>query len=377
MADGSKPFYKKHGFWLFIGILVSAACLWYAMQDLLLNAEDRQRMFAAFREADYRTLPVIWLVLFVFYWIKAWRWAMLLAPLGKYSPLKDLFPPVMIGFALNNITPAHLGDFARVYLFAEQRKIPKTAVLSTVVLERVFDIIAILCFLCTGLLFVEGLDDSVRRYAMAFGAVSACGVLGALAYVLWTPWFVRFAEWGMNAVPILPVSIRQKIAGMMEAGAVGLASLRSWKSLTGIMFTSLAQWGLNAFLFYLAIWSFRIELESPVLVTCIVMGVVAFGVTVPSTPGYFGVIQGLFMLVLKPFTDDTAKVFGASVYYHMSQYIPVTIVGLLFLAWSGFRMKDVESVAEAEASEPQPGLVLNAGLPASGSPASNAFTPEA
>lgn len=348
MAHGSKPFYKRHGFWLFVGILVSAACLWYAMKGLLLDADSRKKMVDAFRDADYRTLPLMWLVLFVFYWIKAWRWAMLLSPLGKYAPLKDLFPPVMIGFALNNITPAHLGDFARVYLFAQQRQIPKTAVLSTVVLERVFDIIAILCFLCTGLIFVEGLNDSVRRYAFVFGAASACGVLGAAAYVVWTPWFVRLAEWGMNAVPILPVSIRQKVAGIMEAGAVGLASLKSWKSLTGIFLTSLAQWGLNAVLFYLALWSFRIDLESPILVTCILMGVVAFGVTVPSTPGYFGVIQALFSLVLAAFTDDEARVFGASVYYHLSQYFPVTAVGLIFLALSGFRMKDVESVAEAQ-----------------------------
>lgn len=370
MADGSKPFYKKHGFWLFVGILVSAACLWYAMKDLLLNAENRRKMVDAFRDADYRTLPAIWAVLFVFYWIKAWRWAMLLAPLGKYSPLKDLFPPVMIGFAINNITPAHLGDFARVYLFAHQRQIPKTAVLSTVVLERVFDIIAILCFLCTGLLFVEGLDDSLRRMALMFGVVSVCGVLGALAYVLWTPWFVRLVEWGMDVAPVLPISIRRKIAGMMEAGAVGLASLKSGKSLAGILFTSLAQWALNAVLFYLAMWSFRIELESPVLVTCIVMGVVAFGVTVPSTPGYFGVIQALFWLVLKLFTDDQANVFAASVYYHLSQYVPVTILGLSFLLLSGFRMKDVESVAEAEAGDAMPGFALKAGIPASGSPAS-------
>lgn len=349
MADGPKPFYKRHSFWLFIGIVVSAACLWYAMKDLLLDADNRRKMVDAFRDADYRTLPAIWLILFLFYWIKAWRWAMLLAPLGNYSPLKDLFPPVMIGFALNNITPAHLGDFARVFLFAQQRNIPKTAVLSTVVLERVFDIIAILCFLCTGLLFVEGLDESLRRMAMVFGAVSACGVLGALAYVLWTPWFVGLAAWSMNAVPILPVSIRQKIAGIMEAGALGLASLKSWKGLLGILLTSLAQWALNAVLFFLAMWSFRIDVDSPVLVTCIVMGVVAFGVTVPSTPGYFGVIQALFWAVLKLFTDDQANVFAASVYYHLSQYVPVTALGLIFLAMSGFRMSDVESVAKLQA----------------------------
>jgi uncharacterized protein (TIRG00374 family) len=134
------------------------------------------------------------LVLFVFYWLKAWRWAMLLSPVGKFAPLKDLFPPMMIGFAFNNLLPAHLGDVVRVFVFAGQRDIKKTAVLSTVVLERVFDIIAILCFLGVGLFFVEGLDESVRKSAIVFGAVSACGVSGFSLCDL-TPWFVRVAEW--------------------------------------------------------------------------------------------------------------------------------------------------------------------------------------
>jgi uncharacterized protein (TIRG00374 family) len=273
---------------------------------------------------------------------------MLLSPVGRFAPLRDLFPPLMIGFAFNNLLPAHLGDVVRVFVFAGQRDIRKTAVLSTVILERVFDIIAILCFLGIGLLFVEGLDPSVRRSAIVFGVISACGVLGALAYVLWTPWFVRVAEWGMNAVPILPVSIRVKIAGMMEGGAAGLASLKSPRTLIGIGLTSLLQWALNGVLVYLSIWSFDIPLESPVLVSCIVLGVVAFGVTIPSSPGYFGVIQYCFMLVLQLFIDDRPRVFAASVYYHLSQYIPITIVGLLFLLLKGLNMSQMQSLADEE-----------------------------
>src|SRR4051812_15436833 len=91
VTDGLKPIpiYKRQGFWLFICILVSTGCLWFAMKDLLRDAESRKKMVDAFREADYHTLPLIWLVLFVFYWLKSWRWAMLLSPLGKFSPLQD------------------------------------------------------------------------------------------------------------------------------------------------------------------------------------------------------------------------------------------------------------------------------------------------
>ena len=351
MSSGSVPFYQRRSVQLIVGVAVSAFFLWLAMKDLLQDEKNRAEMVRAFQQANYATLPVIWLVLFIFYWIKAWRWAMLLSPVGKFAPLRDLFPPLMIGFAFNNLLPAHLGDVVRVFVFAGQRDIKKTAVLSTVVLERVFDIIAILCYLGVGLFFVEGLHPSVRQSAVVFGIFSACGVLGALAYVIWTPWFVRLAEWGMNVVPILPVPIRGKITGMMEAGAEGLASLKSPRTLAGIMLTSLAQWGLNGVLVYLSIWSFDIPLESPVLVSCIVLGVVAFGVTIPSSPGYFGVIQYCFMLVLELFINDQPRVFAASVYYHLSQYIPVTIVGLAFMFWKGLNMSKVESLASAEKSK--------------------------
>jgi uncharacterized membrane protein YbhN (UPF0104 family) len=83
-----------------------------------------------------------------------------------------------------------------------------------------------------------------------------------------------------------------------------------------------------------------------------VLGVVAFGVTVPSTPGYFGVIQACFTMALALFTGegDKENVFAASVYFHLSQYFPVTALGLIFLAWSGFRMSDMKSAADAEQS---------------------------
>ncbi|MFO0918418.1 MAG: lysylphosphatidylglycerol synthase transmembrane domain-containing protein [Planctomycetaceae bacterium] len=351
MVEGSTPFYKRRSVQLLVGVAVSAFFLWVAMKDLVQNAETRRQMIDAFRQADYSTLPAIWGVLFVFYWLKSWRWAMLLSPVGRFAPLRDLFPAVMIGFAFNNLLPAHLGDVVRVFVFAGRRNIPKTAVLSTVVLERVFDIIAILCFLGIGLVFVKGLDPSVHRSALVFGAFSCVIVLAALAYLIWTPWFVRIAEWGMNAVPILPISVRGKIAGMMESGAAGLASLKSFRSLVGITLTSLAQWALNGLQIYLALWSFDIHLSSPLLVSCIVLGVVAFGVTIPSSPGYFGVIQFCFMTSLRLFTDDQASVFAASVYYHLSQYIPVTIVGLIFMGLKGMHLTDFSSGAVPESPD--------------------------
>lgn len=345
-AADRTPLHKNKWLHLALGIAVSAACLWFAVSGLLKDENALQQIGSAFARANYASLPVMWLVLAVFYWLKAWRWRLLLKPVGDFDAVRDLVPPTMIGFAFNNLLPAHLGDFVRVFLFAQRRQLNKAAVLSSVVLERVFDVVAILFYLGLGLVLVPGLDPSVKQTALVFAAAAACCVLGGLIYVIWTRPFVAMMEWTLARLPFVPAGLRRKVTGMLEAGADGLASLKNPKLILGIMLTSWAQWALNGVLVYLSLWSF--DLHFSPLVSCIVLGVVAFGVTVPSSPGYFGVIQLCFMSVLKLFTENEADVFAASVYYHMSQYVPVTIIGLCFFYRTGLSFRDVEETAEKQ-----------------------------
>jgi glycosyltransferase 2 family protein len=329
---------------LALGIGVSLFCLWWAVKDLLADDDALHQIGRAFTRANYLSLPLIWLVLAAFYWLKAWRWRMLLQPVGDFRTVRDLMPPTMIGFAFNNVLPAHLGDFVRVYVFARQQQLNKTAVLSSVILERVFDVVAILFYLGLGLVLVPGLDPSVKQTALIFAAAAGACVLGGLIYVIWTRPFVALAEWVLVRLPFVPERLRGKLTGILEAGAHGLASLKNPRLVGGIMLTSWAQWALNGVLVHLSLWSFGLHF-SP-LVSCIVLGVVAFGVTVPSSPGYFGVIQLCFMSVLQLFTDNQADVFAASVFYHLSQWIPVTLIGLYFFSATGLKIRDVETTAE-------------------------------
>ena len=68
-------------------------------------------------------------------------------------------------------------------------------------------------------------------------------------------------------------------------------------------------------------------------------------------PGYFGIIQGCFKMSLVPLGYDNAKVFGASIYYHMCQWIPVTATGLAFLSKVGLSFSDVRREATSEKVE--------------------------
>ncbi|MCA8996939.1 MAG: flippase-like domain-containing protein, partial [Planctomycetaceae bacterium] len=173
-SPGKTPFYRAQWFWLTICTLSSVLFLWFAVAPLLKDPEAVPKIRSAFTQADYRTLPLFLLALFLFYWLKAWRWRLLLKPVGDYRPTTELFPPIMIGFAVNNVLPAHLGEFVRCFVFARQHKIAVTTSVSSVVLERVFDVIAILFYLGLGLLVVDIPDPTIATTAKLF-ALGATG----------------------------------------------------------------------------------------------------------------------------------------------------------------------------------------------------------
>lgn len=309
---------------------------------------DVEQIKESFRHANFWTLPILLLLLFVFFWLKAIRWRMLLEPIKQLSA-KQVTPAMMIGFMGNNILPAHLGEFLRVYVLSKQFQIPKTTVLSTVVLERLFDIIAILCFLGVGVYFAPNIPDGYRSVSLIVALVIFVAILAVAAYLIWTEAVIGLFRTIFSYLRFLPEKLTHLVLEMMHAGALGMASMKSKRLTMGIIWTSFAQWAINGLSIFVALWSFNIQV-SP-FAAFVVLGVTAFGVTVPSTPGFFGVIQLCFWLSLKGFGVSQADVFAASIYYQLSQYIPVTLIGLYFSNREGLKLSEAEKEAEKELEE--------------------------
>lgn len=354
----SQRFYQRKWFQLTFGLGVTVACLAWAFFAMTARQNPAQ-VFAeigrAFRQADYRTLPLLWGCVLLFYWLKAWRWAQLLRPVGQYTP-RQAFPSMLVGFAFNNLLPAHLGEFVRVFVFSRSYGANKAAVLSTVVLERIFDILAILGFFFLGLAFTPNLAADVQRMAWGFAVFVAAGLAGALVYLIWTQPFVRIVEGVLARLPFVPAGLRAKVCQLMEDGAAGLASLKSGWLVAGISLNSVAQWAINGLMMHIALGSFDIHV-SP-FASCLLLGVTAFAVTIPASPGYFGVVQAAFVLVINERTVGVANepaVFAASIYYHMSQYVLTTSLGLFYFNRLGLKVAEVEQAAETSAHSAEAG----------------------
>lgn len=329
---------------LIIGIVISTVCLCVAVRGLVSDPEVFSKSKNAFSRADYRTLVPIMLATVTFYGIKAIRWRLLLLPIGNFRTVRDLFPYVMIGFGLNNLLPVHMGEVVRVLLFARRSRVKASAVATSIVFERTCDSIAVLTLLSVGLLFIPGLNPQIRTSTLLVAAFVAVLVVMLLLYVFWIDKFIEILNLLLSRV--VPASWLSRLKSLLLSGATGLNALKQPRLLFGILALSLASWFVNGLVIHLALWSFG--LPSGLLISCIVLGLTAIGAAIPSAPGYIGVIQVCFMTVLSLFTDDHAGIFAASVYYHMIEYVMVTLAGIYYLNTAGVTLSQVHSVLKSD-----------------------------
>ena len=115
--------------------------LWLALRNVDLGTAA-----ARIAESDLRFVFAAAIVLMVGIWIRAVRWRILLAPLGRTTTAQS-FSALSIGYLANNALPARLGEIARVVALHRAAGIPRSGALGTIVAERLFDVLTLLLML--------------------------------------------------------------------------------------------------------------------------------------------------------------------------------------------------------------------------------------
>jgi len=76
--------------------------------------------------------------------------------------------------------------------------------------------------------------------------------------------------------------------------------------------------------------------------------VTAFGIMVAPTPAYLGAIQFACKLGLALFGISASTAFSFSLYYHLTQFLPITVVGLFYLGRQGLSLAQVAAASREE-----------------------------
>jgi uncharacterized protein (TIRG00374 family) len=333
---------KRWQFWL--GVLVSAVFLWLALQGLELAEVWRDIL-----GANYLWLIPSVAVYFVGVGVRTWRWDYMLRPL-KQVPVLRLFPVVVIGYMGNNIYPFRAGEVLRSYVLRRREKIPMSASLATVIVERIFDGLVMLVFVFVALPFapIPGDNQTVRFTVIAASIAFFIAMLLFFLLAAMPERFMRLAGWFGGR--ILPERIGVPLLDLLERFLTGLESLRSFRNVVMIFFTSVIIWLLETLKYWFVMHAFE-NFNVSFFALMLMNGVVNLATTLPSAPGYVGTFDepGIEVLKLYGINDNLAGAY--TLVLHAALWLPITLLGAFYMLREGLGWSDFSRavrMAEAE-----------------------------
>lgn len=315
---------------LILGLLISVGLLWYALGDLRL-----EEVWAALQGANYWWLVPGVAVYFISVWFRSWRWGFLLRGSKRVSANR-LFPVVVIGYMGNDILPFRLGEVLRAYVLWRKERINVGTTLTTAVLERLFDGLTMVLFVLVGLLLVP-----MSPFLSRLVAVASAVFLGALVVFLFLaarPGLLRRIARTLIET-LVPEQFRAPLLDLVEGILDGLESLRSGRDVLVVFSVTLWVWILEMVKYWLV--SFAFDLQLPYVGIVLMGGVVNLLTALLSLPGYVGTFDAGGIKVLEMIGAPPAPAASYVLVLHAILLLPVTLLGLVFMAREGVRWAEV------------------------------------
>jgi hypothetical protein len=317
------------------GLAVSVALLVWALRDVRL--EEVLRQIASARPGPLAAAVVIATLTFP---LRLIRWRLLLRDeRGEPYPTAPLWHAIALGFMANNVLPLRAGELVRSYTAARLAGARFTTVISSVAVERIFDGLTVIALLSLALLSpglpgsITVAGTSVAQLARVGGVIGLVALLGAILVVA-----APLAAERMVRRLLPHAQLADRIVYLIEGIRQGLTVLRSPSRLVRVVFWSLVVWLVNALGFYVGFAAFDI----PVGYTgaLLLQGLLILGISIPSTPGFFGPFEAVIVAVLAIYGVSSSLAFSYALAFHITTFVPITLLGLWSAARSpeGFRM---------------------------------------
>ena len=313
---------------ILLGLAVSAGLLVYFFWNV-----DLRVVGARLRETLWGFLILSVGLNFLSLWVRARRWRYLFAPGARAG---HLFRALMVGYMGNNLLPLRAGEIVRIYVAS--RHGPRFwTTFATVVVERLLDGLA-LGLLMAGVLVVVPVPSELRWSIFVFLGVDLVGILILVAIGTAPAACRALIETLLHRIGWL----ERRMLTMLDTMIEGLRGLRSPRHAVPLTLYSVAIWLFLA----LSVWTalHAAHLDLPLAAAWTVLAFLALGVSLPSSPGFVGVIQAATVLALALFAVPRTEALSFSLLMHASQFFPVTAVGLVFLFLEHVKLSDATHV---------------------------------
>ena len=288
----------------------------------VFSMSDSTEVFKNLINASWYYMLIGFLAISSAFFMRTWRWNILLRTSGFVVPKDIVFKSLMFGFFLNTLIPARLGDIARGSALKATEKIPMGISLTTIVIERAMDMLSLAFLLGMGTMLVSK-TNSVILSAVAFGV--------ALMLVL----VLLFAYKYDDLFTGLLGKKFPAITGFMSTMKEGLYKLYGNPSamILSVMI-SVPIWLLEISGIYIAALAIGYEISFSLAT---VAGITSFlAQTIPVTPAGIGVYEGTMVGVLSMFEIPVSKAMSLTLVDHFVRVSVIFIFGMISTIHLGF-----------------------------------------
>ena len=277
------------------------------------------------KSVDYTWVIISILLSIVAYVSRAYRWNILLEPLGYNLKTSRTTLAVLIGYLANLAVP-RLGEITRCGVLNRNDKVSIPTAIGSVVSERIIDFVTLLILILISLTiesdrlfeFLSSAYQNLNIPKYAIVIVAFVGLSGIAALIF----FVRKQD-----------KLKGKFASLIKAFVSGFLSLKDIHRPVGFIVSTIILWVVYFLMSYIIVFSLpeTSHLGIGAGFMLLITGGIALSLPVQSGFGtYHGMIAGMLLLYS---IEETTGVFLATL-LHTSQIIAVALFGSIALILS-------------------------------------------
>lgn len=317
---------------------------WFTLASALISIVTIFLLYRWLRAQGELRLPsgrdaIIWMAIGVGVYLSSFvvrglRWKVLLNEINVRPPLHETAGLLTVGYAANTLLPARAGDAVRVFLMAQRTGAGASLMVSTLIAERLLDIVVLgTAFVITSLIYAGGLSSDNLT---ALGIIVVLLALGAIGLLV-IRWAVRNDH--------IPAGIR----GILRDASLAVRQLRRSRHLAQVGGLTLLAWFLEANVYLIAGKAAGIDLSVGSAVY--ILSTAAMFTMIPSGPGFAGTMDAAITFTLGVL-DKPKSLFATYLFtVRFVIFIPVTILGGLLLATRYGGLAAIRAARAAQAAE--------------------------
>jgi len=280
---------------------------------------DWAKIWAVLRIINYWYLPLLFLIYLIDFYIRAYRWKIILYPIQPRASITKLFYSYNIAYFSNIFLPARLGELFRVMITAKEEDLSRRTVLGTLFIERVFDLLGMGTITFGTLIFIGHYQMDIETHT---------------TLLLWSIVFVSIFFTAVAVILIikrldllkLRISLLGRLFEVAEPFYNGMISVHRAPVLLLLTSISLFMWLFNSFILYIYIKALAID--ASFLDTIVILLFQLLGEFIPSAPSSVGTFHASTVIGCKLVGLSVDQGMALGMLNHFVDLIIRAIVGI-------------------------------------------------